>query len=380
VKRHLNFVLLVLVILVLSLARPVAAQFGGLTLPPNGDNQHAIVIQYIGPVKLSIDYNSPDVHAPDGSDRHGKIWGTLVPYGLANLNFGPCGDKCPWRGGANENTSNDVKVQGQPLKAGAYGLHFIPGETEWTIIFSNNSTSWGSFTYDSKEDALRVTAKPQKNEYHEWLTYEFTDRQPEKATVALMWEDLQLPFTITVDNISDLYIENMANELRSGKGFTWQSWDAAAQYCLQSKSHLDLGLKWAETAVSSPFYGQENVTTLITLSMLQEANGQKAEAAKTLDKALNHYTAGPIEIHTYARGLQAQKKPEDANKVFELNAKRFPNQWPTEVGLARVYSAKGDYKEALKHAQIALKQAPTEPDRKNVENIIKTLEQGKNIN
>src|SRR6476660_1612235 len=142
---------------VLGIALGVSAQqFGSLTLPPSGDNQHAIVTQYIGLVQVSVDYNSPDVHAPDGSDRHGKIWGGLVPYGMANLGFGTCGDQCPWRGGANENTifkvSHDVKVQGQPLKAGAYGVHFIPGENEWTIIFSNNSTSWGSFTYKPSED------------------------------------------------------------------------------------------------------------------------------------------------------------------------------------------------------------------------------------
>src|SRR5262249_21230259 len=96
------------------------AQFPGITVPPSGDNQHSIVVQYIGPVKMSIDYHSPRV-VRDGNDRRGKIWGVLVPYGMANLGFGTCGDDCPWRGGANENTvfstSHDIKVQGKPLKA-----------------------------------------------------------------------------------------------------------------------------------------------------------------------------------------------------------------------------------------------------------------------
>src|SRR5260370_219164 len=96
---------------------------------------------------------------------------------MGNLGFGTCGDQCPWRGGANENTvfttSHDIKVQGQPLPAGSYGLHFLPGRDEWTIIFSKNYTSWGSFFYDAKEDALRAKAKPPKSDYHEDLTYWF---------------------------------------------------------------------------------------------------------------------------------------------------------------------------------------------------------------
>src|SRR6185295_10706293 len=171
---------------------------------------------------------------------HGKIWGGLVPYGMANLGFGSCGDQCPWRGGANENTvfttSHDVKIQGQPLPAGTYGLHFIPGAEEWTVIFSKNHTSWGSFFYDAKEDALRVQAKPAKSEYHEWLTYEFTDRQPDKATLALKWEDLQVPFTISVDDISGVYLSQIRNELRSSPGFDPRNYMAAAQYTLQAKA------------------------------------------------------------------------------------------------------------------------------------------------
>lgn len=384
VKRRLKFVLLILGLMAVGLTGPAFAQFGGITIPPSGDNQHSIVFQYIGPVKLSIDYSSPNVHAPDGTDRRGKIWGTLVPYGMTNLGFGTCGDQCPWRGGANENTvfttSNDIMVQGKPLKAGSYGLHFIPGETEWTIIFSKNYTSWGSFTYDVKEDALRVTAKPAKSDYNEWLTYEFVDRDTDKATVALKWEDLQLPFTVNVTNISDVYVEKISDELRNSAGFTWQNWDQAAQYCLQSKTHLDQGLIWAEGAVSFPFIGQENFTTLLTLSQLQAANGKQAESQKTLDKALNHVTASPIDLHTYARSLQTQKKTQEANQIFALNAKRFPNQWPTEVGLARMYSAQGNYKEAIKHAQIALKQAPDALNKTNLENMIKTLQEGKDVN
>jgi hypothetical protein len=360
-------------------AAPAVAQQPGLTLPPDGDNQLASVTQGIGPVRVTIQYNSPDVHGPTGEDRRGKIWGTTVAhYGMANLGFGTCGDQCPWRGGANENTtfttSHDVKIQGQPLPAGTYGLFFLAGPNEWTVIFSKNHTSWGSYFYDAKEDALRVTAKPEKSEYNEWLTYEFTDRKPDRATVALKWEDLQVPFTISVDDMTALYIDQIRKELRSSPGFNWQNWNAAAQYALQNKTNLEEALTWAEHAATSGFSGQESFTTLSTLAELQGANGKADEARKTMDRALGHPTAGPQEIHRYARQLQAQGKNDEAMRIFELNAKKHPNVWPVHMGLARGHAALGRNKEALAEARLALAQAPDDASRQGVEALIKQLE------
>jgi hypothetical protein len=362
-------------------AAPALAQQEGLTVPPSGDNQYASVSQGIGLVRVTVEYHSPQVQRPKGQDRRGKIWGGLVPYGLTNLGFGSCGDQCPWRGGANENTlfttTQDIKIQGQPLPAGSYGLHFIPGQGDWTVIFSKNHTSWGSFSYDPQEDALRVTAKPEKGAYHEWLTYEFTDRQTDRATLALQWEDLQLPLTITVDNIADLYIENMRRELRSSTGFTWQNWNLAAQYSLTHKANLAQGLIWAETAAHGTGIGQENFTSLATLADLQAANGKTAEAEKTRQQAIESPGTQPTEIHQYGRQLLQENKNEEAMKVFEMNAKRFPDQWPVHVGLARGHLALGHKKEALAEARLAVKQAPDEANRKALEAMIKQMEEDK---
>ena len=296
---------------------------------------------------------------------------------MADLGFGTCGKECPWRGGANENTvfttTHDVKVQGQPLPAGSYGLHFIPGPEEWTIAFSKNHTSWGSYFYDAKEDALRVQVKPEKSEYHEWLTYEFTDRQPGKATVALKWEDLQVPFTVSVDDINAVYLAAIRSELRSSPGFDPRNFTAAAQFALQNKTDLPEALTWAQKGVD----GQESFQSLVTLADLQAANGKADDARKTMDRALNHPTAGPTDLHQYARQLQAQKKNEEAMKVFELNAKRFPNTWPVHVGLARGHAALGHRDKALAEARLALPQAPTEASRKSLEDLIKQIEEGK---
>jgi tetratricopeptide (TPR) repeat protein len=353
-----------------------------ITLPPSGDNQRSEVIQQIGMVRASIEYSSPDVHAPNGDDRRGKIWGTLVPWGIHDLGFN--NRKGPWRAGANENTvftvSHPVKIEGQPLPAGRYGLHMLAGEREWTIIFSKNSTSWGSFSYDQSEDALRVAVKSEKAPYREWLTYDFIDRKPDRATVTMQWEELSVPFTITVDDMPSLYIENMRRELRNFPGFKWQEWQAAAQYCLQQNRNLDEALTWSEKAISLPGVGQSNFTTLSTKAQILEKLSRKADAASVMSAAMELPNALPIEIHQYGRRLLAQGNAKEALTVFQKNAKRFGDAWPVHVGLARGYSATGDYKTALKHAELALTQAPDDLNRKSLQDAIERLKQGQDMN
>ncbi|MBK8502244.1 MAG: DUF2911 domain-containing protein [Saprospiraceae bacterium] len=143
-------------LLLASLIATIGSSFAQtLSIPPSGDNQKSVVTQHIGGLaNVTVQYNSPDVTGPSGEDRTGKIWGTLVPYGLTNLGFGN-GNPGPWRAGANENTvitfSNNVLIEGKELKAGAYGLHLIAKESgPWIWIFSNNTSQWGSFFYDEK--------------------------------------------------------------------------------------------------------------------------------------------------------------------------------------------------------------------------------------
>ena len=68
-----------------------------------------------------------------------------------------------------------------------------------------------------------------------------------------------------------------------------------------------------------------------------------------------------------------------AIKIFKLNAERNGDAWPVHVGLARAYSANGDYKQALEHAQKALTQAPDELNRNSLKNMVQLLSEGKPI-
>jgi hypothetical protein len=203
-----------------------------VTQPPSGDNNRCIVTQYIGAVaSVTVTYNSPNVTGPSGEDRKGKIWGQLVPYGYVDQGFGTS-KAAPWRAGSNENTtisfSQDVLVQGKALKAGTYGFFIAPAEHgPWTLIFSKTNTAWGSFFYDEKNDALRVTATPKDAAFHEWLSYEFIDRETDSTVCALIWETKIIPFTIKVPDIKQAYITKMRQELENTAGFTWQGWNDA---------------------------------------------------------------------------------------------------------------------------------------------------------
>jgi tetratricopeptide (TPR) repeat protein len=369
-------------LLALLPASPARAQ--GVTLPPSGDNQKAVVTQYMGPASVTVEYHSPDVHAPDGSDRHGKIWGGLVHYGYSEENFGTCGKKCPWRGGANENTtvtfSHPVTVEGKPLAAGTYGLHFLAGEKEWTVIFSKVSTAWGSYFYDESNDALRVNVKSAANPYHEWLTYDFEDRQPASTVLALEWEDLKVPVAIALPNENEIYYQTLRRELESSPGFDYHGWQQAADFLAEKKVHLDDAEKWAQTAVSAPFIGEENFQTLQSLSNVQRARGKTAEADATMAKAIGHPSASPTDIYQYARPMIRDGKPKEALAIFQNASKRMPNKWPLDLGIARSYSAMGDYKSALKYAKQSLLVAPDGPNKDNVQRMIAKLEKGEDMN
>jgi hypothetical protein len=154
----------------------------------------ASVMQRIGiNTDITIEYSRPGV-------KGRKIWGELVPYGMTPGNEYSEGKPFPWRAGANENTtielSKDVLLEGKNLTAGKYGLHMIPSEKDWIVILSKNSSAWGSYSYNEKEDVLRVTVTPVKAPHMEWLMYGFEDLTGTSATAFLHWGSLKVPFKI----------------------------------------------------------------------------------------------------------------------------------------------------------------------------------------
>ena len=380
-SSFIRLITLTLLVVVAGTGAPFAQ---GLTTPPNGANQRAVVTQYMGLASVTIDYHSPDVTSPAGEDRTGKIWGQLVPWGIAPNPFYPgfgSAENMPWRAGANENTtitfSHDVEIEGEPLAAGTYALFMAPGESEWTIIFNKNSSAWGSFFYDPSLDVLQVQVLPEKtDDVREWLTYAVDARLLDTARAVLHWENLRVPFRISVPNQAELYHETMTMELTGAAGFNFQNWIQASQWAAQQDAYHEDAVKWADAAVTA------NATfgTISNKAQILWQLGRSEEAMETFEQAMEHPTANAVAVHMAARGLQAQGNLETANVIFRKNYEKNPGEWPVDFGMARVYAQEGDFEKALEHAEIALGRAPDGPQKQNVETQIERLEKGDNIN
>jgi hypothetical protein len=285
-----------------------------ITLPADG-NKKASVSEFIGITKVQVDYSRPAVKG-----REGNIWGKLVHYGFKDFHYGTS-KAAPWRAGANENTtfevSTDVFVEGKPLPAGKYGFFIAMGPEKATLVFSKFYTAWGSFYYDSTYDALRVDVPVRKlNESVEWLKYEFDGQTDSSAVVAMKWEKVQVPFTVSVD-LHKIQIESFRREFNSGMFYRyWQNMHAAANYCLVNNVNLEEGLSWAHRSIHT-YFGETNFLTLSTYAGLLEKFNRKAEADSVMKKAMPMGTA--LQLLVYGDNLNKQKKYEDAFKIFKFN-------------------------------------------------------------
>jgi tetratricopeptide (TPR) repeat protein len=344
-----------LTLFILLAAAFCAAQSGLVDLPLQ--SQHAQITQRIGITDITINYHRPLINGR-------QVWGKVVPYGEV------------WRAGANENTTitftDPVTIEGQALDKGTYGLHMIPGENQWTVIFSKMSTAWGSFSYKQDEDALRVTVKPQATDPHDALTYDFDDLKADSTVVTLRWEKVAVPFKVAV-NVNDTVTASLHKQLRGINQYYWEGWDDAATYFLTTKTNLDEALKDEDQSIQA----EERYDNLIGKSRILETMGRKDAATEFRNKALEK--ADAVQLYQYGRHLQTEKKSDEAFALFRSNAKKYPDNWTSHVGLARVYSGQGDFDHAVKEMQTALTTAP-DSNKQNIENYIKRLQSKDDIN
>lgn len=251
----------------------------------------ATVVQTIGVTDVSITYSRPGV-------KGRKIWGdppAAAAAGTATLDDGrsrpadavivPYGHV--WRTGANEATlfkvTDDVLVNGQPLPAGSYSLHTIPGRDEWTIIFNKDDGQWGSFSYDEKKDALRIKAKPQMvADSQEWLAFQIDPINDSSARVNLRWEKLSVPFTVEVKDVPALTLQKASAAVAAAKPDDWQTPLQAANYMLQNKLDLAQAATWADQSIKV----RENFNNLNLKARILAAQGKTTEAVATGEKAL----------------------------------------------------------------------------------------------
>jgi hypothetical protein len=326
-----------------------------LTLPDV--SQMAVVKQRVGLTDVKITYHRPLVNGR-------KIWGGLVPLGEV------------WRAGANENTvvdfSSDVTIEGQALPKGTYGLHMIPTADSWTVIFSKMNTAWGSYTYDQKEDALRVTVKPRPTEMEEALEYEFEDLKEDAATMTLKWEKLAVPVKIAVP--PEATLANIRGQMRGRAQYEWQAPMQAANFCLTHKINLEEALKWANLSIQN----EERFENLTTKADLLKAMNKADEAKKTWEQAIAKTT--PIQLYSYARRLQSEKKDAEGIEILKEVSKRYPETPFGYLANARIKSAAGDFAGAAEDAKKAQAIAVSEQQKSSIKLLIDRLNAKQDIN
>lgn len=271
-----------------------------LTLPQASPKETRSIT--IGFTTISFEYNSVGI-------KGREIWGGLVPYGKV------------WRTGANKNTlftvTDDVLINGQKLQAGSYGMHTIPGEDEWVIIFSNFSEAWGSYFYDESEDALRINVTPEAmDSKYEWMKFSFSDYTDTSVDISLKWAHLKVPFKVEIP--METTFTHIENQFRTLPAFGWQGWVQGAAYTLQNKYRTDKGLEWAHQAVRR----DRSVQTVGLLAKLQVVEGMKETGYATAEEMTNewgknwqsHYSAAEV----YEEGGDIKKAEKAYKKAKEL--------------------------------------------------------------
>jgi DUF2911 family protein len=150
-------------------------------------SQRAAVMQMIGTTRVEITYSRPVA-------RGRTLFGSLVPWGRI------------WNPGADTATaiavSAPVLVNGARLPAGTYSVWVIPGEREWTVIFSRAHPVW-HVPYRDGREALRVRAVPERGAHMETLAFYFPVVDGLHAVLHFHWGDVVVPLRIEAETSGD---------------------------------------------------------------------------------------------------------------------------------------------------------------------------------
>jgi hypothetical protein len=281
-------------------------------------SQRSSTVQRIGTTDVTIVYHSPLVQGR-------KIFGGVVPF-----DFVVDGKEYPWRAGSNKNTTivftHPVKIEGKPLPAGSYGFHVFVKEKEWTMIFSKNFESWGSFQYTKEEDALRVTVPAEKSSFQEWLSYTFIDREAESAAVELRWEETKASFKVEVDVNQNILNDLTEKEDKSAGDYLTFARQTAKMY----PENVDAALELVDTSISMKkgFHNQ-----MFKADLMIKSGDSKGASLK--DDAL----ASAEGFDMYYYGLSAYLLKGDKKESFQLLSDYLtqkPEDWIAHLALANI--------------------------------------------
>lgn len=251
----------------------------------------------IGLTEIRFEYSSVGI-------KGREIWGDLVPYDEV------------WRTGANKNTtisvSDDVLINGEPLAAGMYGFHTIPGEKEWVIIFSNFSEAWGSYFYDESEDALRITVPVEEmDSKYEWMKFSFSDYTATSLEISLKWAHRNVSFKVEIPR--EVTFAHIEHQFRTLPAFGWQGWVQGANYTLNNKYRMDKGLEWAKQAVRR----ERSFQTVGLLGKLLVINGETEEGLKSAKELTETWTDNWRSFYSAAEIYETANDSQKAKEAYQ---------------------------------------------------------------
>jgi hypothetical protein len=222
----------------------------------------ATIDQVVGLTDVEIVYSRP-------SARGRAVFGNLVPFGEL------------WRTGANENTmitfSDDVIIDGKPLKKGKYALYTIPNIQSWEVIFYTATDNWGTpKEFNEANVALRTVVKEEAAPRAiETFTIGISGLDANFAYLEMSWENsrVALKFEVPTQKNAMASIEKVLAGPSAGDYY------AAAQFYYQSNGDINKARTYIDKALElsaeKPFY------FLRQRSLIQAKQGDKKGAIET---------------------------------------------------------------------------------------------------
>lgn len=337
---------------------------------PYGNSPSAKVSQTIGLTDIEISYSRPRVIDGD-QDNTGKIWGQHVSYGFQKIGFG-YEQEIPWTAGQNRNTmisfEHDVKINGQDLKAGTYGLYMaIYEDGKVTVIFSSNSNSWESFWYHPDNDVLRVDTRMEDAPFTNSLTYSFDKIEADNCELALLWEKKRIPIHIELD-VHAIALASFEEDLKGTAGFGSEGPAAAAQYLLDESVYLEQALIYAQWAINN---GRTTANLILKASLLLKT-GEEQESAKLLEEIASE--ANAWQLYFLSQNMIQYQQAPKAIEILKSTMKRNGKDPVTHLTLGELYMANGQLDLARKSAQKALALEPDGFVKTNIETLLYELE------
>jgi hypothetical protein len=268
---------LLLVFAVLAVAFTVNAQIETPQPSPFSEME-----QKVGLTDVTVEYSRPSM-------KGRTIFGDLVPYGKM------------WRTGANKNTmitfSDDVKVNGEPIKAGSYAIFVTPSATKWDIVFYSDTENWGTpREWDETKVAAKVSSEvstlPMKIETFTIMLGNLTNNS---ASLGMMWENAYAE--VNIDVPTDAKVSAAIEKTMNGPSAN--DYYASAVYYSTEGKNLDKAKMWMEKAMSmieKPGYWQLRQQSLI-YAKTGDTKAAIATAKKSLEGAKEAGNADYVKMN-----------------------------------------------------------------------------------